>query len=111
MIEDTENRKPRKWYTNYTFPLVPVIGYRKADEHNTFSWNFHWLFFKVWTRNAFDFEIALTMDAHWGIGVTALLPYLRVVIAIPCPEWLAIKIQKHLWRKPKSLKPKRNESN
>lgn len=106
MIENCENRKPRKWYTNYTFPLVPVIGYRKADEYNTFNWNFHWMFFKVWTRDGFDFEIALTIDSHWGIGITSLLPYLRVAITIPCPEWLTVKIQKYLWRKPKQLNTK-----
>ena len=104
MIKSNENQKPRKWYTNYTFPLVPVICYRNADENNTFSWYFHWMFFKVWTRDAFDFEIALTVDTHWGIGVTALLPYLRIAVCIPCPEWLGMKIQRYLWRHPESMK-------
>jgi len=104
MIESNENRKPRKWYTNYTFPLVPVIWYRNDDEHNTFNWDFHWMFFRLWTRDAFDFEVALTVGTQWGIGVTALLPYLRIVICIPCPEILGAKIQKHLWRHTKSIK-------
>jgi hypothetical protein len=104
MIEDCENSKTRKWYTNYTFPLIPVISYRKANQYNTFNWTFHWMFFKVWTRDAFDFEIAFTISGHWGIGVTALLPYLRLVITVPCTEWLSIKIDKYLGRKPKQLK-------
>lgn len=104
MIESKDNRKPRRWYTNYTFPLLPVIGYCNTDEYNTFNWDFHWIFFKVWTRDAFDFEIALVADTHWGIGLTAKLPYLRIVCAIPCAEWLAIKIQRGLWRHPKSMK-------
>jgi hypothetical protein len=46
--------------------------------------SFHWLFFRIWTRDSFDFELALVFDpSHWGIGITALLPYLRFVCTIP----------------------------
>lgn len=104
MIESNDNRKPRKWYTNYTFPLVPVLTTKKTDEHNTSGFSFHWLFFRVWSLDAFDFELALVADTHWGIGLTAKLPYLRIVACIPFPESLAIKVQRYLWRHPQSMK-------
>lgn len=104
MIESRENRKPRKWYTNYTFPLLPVLTTMKADEHNTSGFSFHWLFFRVWTLDSFGFEVTLVADTHWGVGITAILPYLRIAVCIPFPESFAIKVQRYLWRHPQAMK-------
>ena len=92
--------KPRKWYNNQIFPLVPQLKTREADDHNTYNWSFHWLFFKVWTRDSAGLELAFVCDTHWGIGFTAMLPYLRLVATIPAPFKLQMWSQKHLWRKP-----------
>lgn len=100
-VKQSENFKQRKWYNGHTFPLVPVLTTRKADEHNTFHFSFHWLFFKVWSLDSFDFEVALVFDlCHWGVGLTAILPYLRIVVAIPPPEKLSTWWQNNMWRRP-----------
>lgn len=93
--------RKQKWYNANIFPLIPVLETRKADSHNTSSFTFRWLFFTFWSRDSFDFEIALTISTHWGIGVTFLLPYLRGVIAIPCPSKLGYFIDKKLSRNTK----------
>lgn len=99
---DTEMTYPKrnKWYNNYTFPIVPQIETRPANEHNTRHFSFHWLFIKIWSLDAFQFEIAITVDNHWGAGVTMLLPYLRLSFCIPFPMRFNIWVQRNLWRKP-----------
>lgn len=92
--------RKEKWYNKNIFPLIPVITIKKADEHNTSGFNFRWLFFTFWSLDSFAFEMTIVIDNHWGIGIIGILPYLRWVIAIPCPEKLAIFISKHLHRKP-----------
>lgn len=104
MIELNENQKLRKWYNNVTFPLLPVLTIRKANKHSTSVFGFNWLFFRIWTLDSFAFELTLVADTHWGIGITAILPYLRIVVCIPFPESLAIKAQRYLWRCPQSMK-------
>lgn len=94
-----EYRK-QKWYNRNVFPLIPIVSIRKADQHNTSGFTFRWLFFTAWTLDAVEFEIAVTIDSHWGIGLKGILPYLRWCISIPCPEKIAIWIQRNLWRKP-----------
>ena len=91
-----------KWYNRNIFPLVPVITIKKSDEHNTSGFTFRWLFFTFWSLNSFQFELSFNIDTHWGIGITFLLPYLRGVIAIPCPERLGIFIDRKLGRKVRS---------
>ena len=94
--------KPRKWYNAAKFPLVPVFIVRKANKYNTSGFSFDWLFIRIWSRDSFDFEVALTIDpTHWGIGLTALLPYLRVVLCLPFPYKIGCWFQKNMWRKPK----------
>lgn len=91
-----------KWYRNENFPVIPILRTKKADQYNTKSFSFCWLFIKVWSRDSFDFELAVVLNpTHWGIGVTALLPYLRIVVAIPFPGSWQIWCQRNLWRKPK----------
>ena len=92
--------KPRKWYNAYKFPLVPVIAVRKRNEYNTKSMSFHWLFFQFWTLDSVCIEASIVCSTHWGIGFIGLLPYLRWVITIPCPNGLEHWIQQNLWRKP-----------
>jgi len=91
-----------KWYNKNVFPLIPVITVKKADEYNTSSFSFRWLIFTFWSLDAFQFEISFNIDTHWGIGLTFLLPYLRGVIAIPCPEKLSILIDRNLSRRVRS---------
>jgi len=92
--------RKEKWYNKNIFPLIPVITIKKADQYNTRGFTFRWLVFTFWSLDAFQFELSFNIDTHWGIGVTFLLPYLRGVIAIPCPMRLAIFISKKLDRKP-----------
>lgn len=92
--------RKQKWYNNNVFPLIPVLKIKKANEHNTSGFTFRWLVFTFWTLDSFSFEISIVATEHWGIGVIGILPYLRWVIAIPCPEWLGMKISNLLGRKP-----------
>jgi hypothetical protein len=87
-----------KWYNKNIFPLVPVITIKKGDEQNTFSFTFRWLFFTLWTLDSFEFEIAITISTHWGIGLIGILPYLRWVVAIPCPMKLGMWWDKRFGR-------------
>jgi len=93
-----------KWYNKNIFPLIPVITTKKADEHNTYSFCFRWLVFTFWSLDSFQFELSFNIDTHWGIGVTFIIPFLRGVIAIPCPVRLGIWINKRMDRKPLWLK-------
>lgn len=93
----------KKWYKKQIFPLVPIIETRESDEHNTYHFSFRWLFITIWTLDSFEFEFSVVIDNHWGIGFVGILPYLRWVIAIPCPTELGMWMHKKLWRKPKSL--------
>ena len=87
-----------KWYNRNVFPLIPVINIKKANEHNTSGFTFRWLFFTFWSLNSFEFEFAFVASTHWGIGFIGILPYLRWVVAIPCPERLGIWIDQKLGR-------------
>jgi len=98
-MKQGQNEIPRKWYNNHTFPIIPLLTKTKGDEHNTNHIRFNWLFFRVWSRDAFDFELAVVFDpSHWGVGITALLPYLRVVVAIPTNEMISTWWIKHTGR-------------
>ena len=99
--------RKEKWYNRNIFPLVPVIRFKKADEHNTRSFNFRWLIFTFWSLDSFQFELSFNVDTHWGIGITFLLPYLRGVIAIPCPESFGMWADRKLSRKPLILRKNR----
>lgn len=78
-------QEKKRWYKYPEFPLVPLLIMRPKDEHNTGGFTFTWIFFKFWTLDAANFEVSVVADTHWGIGVIGILPYLRWVIAIPCP--------------------------
>ncbi len=93
--------KPKRWYNSDIFPLIPQLTIRKANKHNTKSISFHWLFFQFWTLDCFQLELSFVISDHWGIGFIGILPYLRFVFTIPCPEKLGRFISKHLDRKPK----------
>ena len=97
----TGSYKRQKWYNKRIFPLVPTIQIRKADELNTSSFSFRWLFFTIWSLDSFDFEVSFVISTHWGFGFVGSLLYLRWVVAIPCPEKMAIYIGEMLHRKPK----------
>lgn len=90
-----------KWYNHPTFPLLPSLQTKKPNEHNTRNFQFQWLFLKLWTLDAFGFEFAIVADTHWGIGFTCILPYVRWVCCLPCPQKWQEWAYKHLWRKPR----------
>ena len=90
--------RKQKWYNKNIFPLVPILEIKKADQNNTGSFNFRWLFFTAWTLDSPSFEFAIVADTHWGIGFIGLLPYLRWVVTIPCPEKLGIWIDRKFSR-------------
>lgn len=86
------NHPPIRWYNNPNFPLIPIWWTRPADEYNTSSWSFSWLFIKLWSLDSFQFELAFNFDpTHWGLGVTAIVPYIRIVVCIPFP------LRVHMW--------------
>ena len=93
----------QKWYNLNIFPLVPYIVSQKADKYNTSQFCIRWLIFTVWILDSFEFEISIVANTHWGIGMVGMLPYLRWVIAIPCPERLGIWMDKNTSRKVKFI--------
>jgi hypothetical protein len=102
-MENVESIQMRgkKWYNSYKFPLIPQLQIKKGDEYNTPRYNFHWLLIKIWSLDSFEFEIAFTISDHWGIGIIAIVPYTRMVFAIPFPDKFSYWICHHLFRKPK----------
>jgi hypothetical protein len=88
----------QKWYNKNIFPLVPVVECSKADEHNTSSFSFRWLFFTMWTIDEPCFEVSIVTDTHWGVGVTGLFPYFRWCVSIPCPENIGMWIHRNFSR-------------
>jgi len=99
-VKENPNNKKRKWYNSYKFPLIPVLTIKKGCENSTGGFTFEWLFFRIWTLDQFNFELRITCSGHWGLGVIAILPYIRVVACIPCPEKMHTKIINLLGRKP-----------
>jgi hypothetical protein len=91
--------RKQKWYNKNVFPLIPVIDIKKSNEHNTSGFSFRWLIFTFWSLDSFAFEVAFVSTTHWGIGFNGIFPYLRWVIAIPCPEKLGIWIDRKLGRR------------
>lgn len=96
--------RKEKWYNKNIFPLVPVITIRKSNENNTKSFSFRWLFFTIWSLDSFAFEFSVVADTHWGVGFVGILPYLRWVVAVPCPEKIGIFIYRKLYRKCKNAR-------
>lgn len=92
----------RTWYNSYSFPLVPQFSFKRGDQYNTDGFSFSWLFIRLWSLDSFQFELSFNVDSHWGIGVTAIIPYLRIVVCIPCPVKWQMWTQRNLWRKPKN---------
>lgn len=98
-------QKERKWWNNVNFPLVPEWTYKKPeDDWNTTSWSFTWLGLRIWSLDNFGFELGVAIDTHWGIAITAILPYTRIIIGLPCPRTVDQFVYKYLHRKSKSMK-------
>jgi hypothetical protein len=95
----SEHYKPRKWYNSHIFPLIPTLRITKKTEHNTSGFTFKWLFITLWTLDSFEFEFAIVATTHWGIGFVGILPRLRWVLSIPCPQSLDRWIYRNLNRK------------
>lgn len=92
--------KPRKWYNQHEFSLIPLFRYEKAKPHNTAKFTFCWLFFSAWSLDHFSFELSFVCNTHWGIGVIGILPYLRWTASIPVSRKYSMLIDKYLSRKP-----------
>ncbi len=101
MIQNYEHKTSVKWYNDPFFPFIPVISFRPENKNNTSHFCFEWLFLKIWTLDCFEFELSITTNSHFGFGITAILPYLRVICCVPVSERISILWMKHLWRKPK----------
>lgn len=92
----------RKWYNNHKFPLIASIITTRGDEQNTSNFSFHWLLLQVWSMDSFAFEFAVVFDpTHWGVGITIILPYLRIVFTIPPNQKIMTWWMKTLWRRVK----------
>ena len=88
----------QKWYNRNVFPLVPILEIKKANEHNTRGFSFRWLFFTFWSLDSVQFELSFVATTHWGVGFIGLLPYLRWVVTIPCPEKIGILFDRYTSR-------------
>ncbi len=78
--------KKQTWYNSYEFPFVPELIVKKANEHNSWGFQFNWLFLKIWTLDSFNFEFTIVASAHWGIGFIGIFPYLRWALCVPIPR-------------------------
>lgn len=79
-----------KWYKNSLFPLLPLLRLYKRDSRHSSGFCFQWLFVKVWTLDHIEIELSFVCSTHWGIGITGIIPYLRFVFCLPCPERLEV---------------------
>ncbi len=105
-IKSTTEEIKTRWYNRYNFPLIPVFERKLGDQYNTPGFRFRWLFLKIWSLDCFEFELAFVLSYHWGIGLTAIIPYLRIVIHIPFSMNFQMWLQKKLSRKPpRELRP------
>lgn len=97
--------REEKWYNRNIFPLIPLLKIKKSDEFNTNGFTFRWLFFTIWSLDSFGFEFSLVATTHWGIGFIGIIPYIRWVVAIPCPERIGILIDRKLCRRVRCKAP------
>jgi len=95
--------KKVNWYFTKRFPLLPKLEFKKGDEYNTSGFTFKWLFIKCWSLDGFSFEFGVVFDSHFGLGLAIVLPYIRLILAIPPFSEYSCWQQKYLWRKPKSV--------
>lgn len=98
------NGKPRKWYSNARFPLVPEFTKSEGDQYNTTNYSFKWMFFTFWTLNHVYIELSIVASDHWGFGIIGILPYLRWAITVPFPRKVEEWAYKYLYRTPKPIK-------
>jgi len=92
---------PKKAIKCGRFFFTPQIAYRKKNKYNSTNFTFNWLILNIWTLDHFDFEVAINIGTHWGIGITMVLPYLRIVCCVPCPFFIERWVNKYLYRAPK----------
>lgn len=86
------------WYHWHRFAVLPNIRIKKADEYNTWGFNFHWLIFRAWTSDAPMLGCSIGLDDH-DLKIRVDLPYLWTGIFIPL---FPANIHQRFWRKPKS---------
>jgi hypothetical protein len=84
-----------RWATWWRFPLIPQIRTRTGNEQNTFSFNFHWLIFRLWTLDSFTFGLDARLEEDFA--VYAQIPYVKLGFSIPL---LPLYSTHRLWRRP-----------
>lgn len=90
---------PTKWYKHWSFPLIPHIRIREADEWNTKSFHFTWAFFRFWTLDAPTFGMDAEIDTY-HIGAYVRLPYCKMGLGIHVPYDIAHWLHRKTWRRP-----------
>jgi hypothetical protein len=98
--EKNKKMKAEKEENRYSFNKFGV-KISKADKYNATHVSIDWWLLKIWTLDSPSFELAFVIDTHWGIGITAIVPYLRIILAVPLPVKLEMWIYEKLNRSPK----------
>lgn len=91
-------QRKEKWYNKNIFPLVPVLEIKSRDGEQKKGFVFRWMFLTVWDLDFPSFEVSVVADTHWGLGIIGILPYLRWVFTIPCPEKVSTWVYRNLNR-------------
>lgn len=103
METQTAQANIERWYHWHRFAVLPRLRRRKADKYNTASFNFHWLVFRVWSMDSFEFNVQVELDDQ-GFTLRAMVPYLIFGAFVPLfpSRW-----SQRLWRRPPALRVSR----
>lgn len=71
----------KKWWQNGEFPLVPILWYRKANEHDSCDFGFSWLFFVGWTLMSPDIGFEVFLD-DIGFKASIRVPYFKFIFKV-----------------------------
>lgn len=95
MSQEVASCVPEPWYHWYRFPVVPHLRTRKENEHNTASFSFSWLVFRVWSMDSVEIKAEVSLDDQ-NLVVRGMIPYLIFGVWIPVfPQ----SFMQKLWRK------------
>lgn len=71
---------------NSTLYFGGILSTTGGNKYNAPSFSLNLGILKIWSLTHCSFEMGVVCDTHWGIGAIGIFPYLRWVLAIPCPE-------------------------
>lgn len=71
---------------NSTLYFGGILSTTSGNKYNPSSFSLNLGILKIWSLSHCSFEMGVVCDTHWGIGAIGIFPYLRWVLAIPCPE-------------------------